>query len=493
MSKKLTGLLLFLLGFGIFMFTRRSEIFPTIQVAILIAPIFILRFIRTQPRTRGILLTLLGFLLSMNIALWGLFDMDNGSVTLAFNILRSSMLAILYFLPYMIDRLVYDTFKNKRMLSTLTFPVIMTAIFFLSSLEGPYDGDSAKTIFHYGPLMFKQLASLCGLWGFVFIFSWLAAIINHIWEEGFSWKTTPRMVFLYVFLLLIILSYGDIRLSSKDSNPTVKIAAVVLVPEDGKAVSMEKIFQEKIISPYDETLAAIKQLTEKAAFNQAKIVAFQEFAMTIREEDQEKLIEDYQQIAMENQVYLSITYAYFSEEEKGKNKHLIMDNKGQVKIDYTKRYLLGFGEIGETAVFKKGAESIQTVDTPYGRIGASICRDMSFSAYIRQAGRKHVDIMIAPSYDFPKSIGPSDSIRAVEYGLSFVRPTYNGITYAQDYHGRILAQMDSDQTKDGILYADVPIEGIETLYTETGDILGWACVIVLLGLIIFAISFRKKH
>lgn len=493
MSKKLAGLLLFLLGFGIFMFTRRSEIFPTIQIAILIAPIFILRFIRTQPRTRGIFLTLLGFLLSMNIALWGLFDMDNGSVALAFNILRSSMLAILYFLPYMIDRLVYNAFKNKGVLSTLTFPVIMTAIFFLSSLEGPFDGDSAKTIFDYGPLMFKQLASLFGLWGFVFIFSWLAAIINHIWEKGFSWKTTRKMMFLYGSLLLIILSYGTIRLSSKDANPTVKIAAVVLVPEDGKAVSMEKIFEEKIISPYDETMTTIKKLTEKAATNQAKIVAFQEFAMTIREEDQEKLIKDYQQIAMENQVYLSITYAYFSEEEKGENKHLVMDNKGQVKIDYTKRYLLGFGEIGEAAVFKKGAESIQTVDTPYGRIGASICRDMSFSAYIRQAGRKNVDIMIAPSYDFPKSIGPSDSIRAVEYGLSFVRPTYNGITYAQDYHGRILAQMDSDQTKDGILYADVPIKGIKTLYTVTGDILGWACVLALLGLIIFAISRRKKH
>jgi apolipoprotein N-acyltransferase len=49
MKQKHQLLILFILGFGIFMFTRRSEIVPTISIAILIAPIFILRFIRIQP------------------------------------------------------------------------------------------------------------------------------------------------------------------------------------------------------------------------------------------------------------------------------------------------------------------------------------------------------------------------------------------------------------------------------------------------------------
>ncbi len=38
----------FFLGFGLFIFTRRSEIVPTIGIAIIIAPLFILGFIRTQ-------------------------------------------------------------------------------------------------------------------------------------------------------------------------------------------------------------------------------------------------------------------------------------------------------------------------------------------------------------------------------------------------------------------------------------------------------------
>ncbi len=58
----------FFLGFGIFMFTRRSEIVPTIGIAIIIAPIFISGFIRTQTTKKGIFLTFLGFILSVKIA-----------------------------------------------------------------------------------------------------------------------------------------------------------------------------------------------------------------------------------------------------------------------------------------------------------------------------------------------------------------------------------------------------------------------------------------
>ena len=67
------SLLWFILGFGLFMFTRASRLVPFVPYAIFIAPIFILRFIRTLPTKKGIWLALLGFLLSMNIALVNIF------------------------------------------------------------------------------------------------------------------------------------------------------------------------------------------------------------------------------------------------------------------------------------------------------------------------------------------------------------------------------------------------------------------------------------
>jgi apolipoprotein N-acyltransferase len=120
---------------------------------------------------------------------------------------------------------------------------------------------------------------------------------------------------------------------------------------------------------------------------------------------------------------------------------------------------------------------------------------MEFAHYIRQAGRAKVDIMLSPSYEFPKGLIVSDVyMRAIENGFSFVRPTYNGITFAEDFNGRILSQMDSAETDNGIIYADVPTRGINTIYTTIGDLLGWICVVGLLGFISLNIilSIRQK-
>ena len=109
---------------------------------------------------------------------------------------------------------------------------------------------------------------------------------------------------------------------------------------------------------------------------------------------------------------------------------------------------------------------------------------------MRQAAAADVDIMLSPSYDWPKSHSAWYSTCAVENGFSFVRPTYNGYSYAADYNGKELVHMKSDDTKYGIMYADVPTQGIKTLYSMIGDLLGWLNVFGLLGLIFFALKKR---
>ena len=488
------SIILFILGFGIFMFTRRSEILPSIQIAIVIAPVLILRFIRIQSTKKGIFLTLLGFLLSMNIALWGLFTSKDAGAVLTFNILRSSLLAILYFLPYMIDRLVYPKLKKINFVPTLTFPIIVTAMFFLSSLEGPFDGGSAKGVFVYGPQIFKQIASVTGMWSFIFIYSWLASIINFSWENKFSWKKIQKYFLAYIITIIFIYSYGLIKISSSKNHKaeTVKIAAVVLLPEDGKPVSMEEVFKYKKVSNYDETISKIENLTEIAASNDAKIVSFQEFAIVINEENRSRLLQKFKEIAIENNIYLSVSYAYVVKEGKGKNLHLLIDTEGNFLLDYQKRFLWGFGDHGETAVFWKGAEVIQSTETPYGQIGISICRDMNFSRFIRQAAKQNVDIMLSPSYDYPRSTKPSYTLRSIEYGFSFVRPTYNGVSFVEDYNGKVLKQMNMDDAGNGIMYLDVPTKGVKTVYSVIGDLLGWFCVLGALLLIIFSTINWKR-
>jgi apolipoprotein N-acyltransferase len=484
----------FVLGFGIFVFTRMSKLVPTIPVAILIAPIFILRFNRTQPVRRGNLLTLLGFLLSLNIGLGWLYE----SYWVA-NLVKITLLALLFYLPFVIDRRLHERFKKNEIssaLTTLVFPIAVTAIHFLSSLEGPFEGAIQIGKFVYGPVVLKQLLSLFGISGFMFVSSWFASIINYAWENNFDWGKSKKTAITFTAIALAIFAFGVIKVSS--SNPeqnTVKTAAILLQPE-GEYRPMEAMADIKEVSPFEETISKINDLTATATSNGAKIVTFQEFSMMVNEEDEGKARAEYQRIAKENDVYLSMTYATYAKEGKGRNMHLLIDNNGEIQLDYQKRYLPGIEEIGlgEVVYFIKGPEILQWVDTPYGRIAVSTCRDLEMPTFMIQAGKADVDIMLSSAWMTERDYYIHSSyMRTIEYGFSLVRPSQNGITLAADYNGNILNQMRFDDPGDGIMYADIPTQGVNTLYTQIADILGWICVIGLLGLIPLSIVLRIRE
>jgi len=494
-KKSYWPLVWFILGFGIFVFTRMSKLVPTIPIAILIAPVFILRFSRTQPVRRGNLLTLFGFYLSINIGLWWLYETNT-----LFNVVRILLLALLYALPFMIDRPLYEKFAKNGIssgLTTLTFPVISTAIHFLSSLEGFFEGTVQLGKFVFGPVILQQLLSLFGICGFIFLASWFASTINYMWENNFDWEKSKKTALTFTAVALPIFVFGAVKTSSSyPKQDTVKVAGIILLPEGGDTLPDEmEMWAGRQVSPFESTISTIDHLTKTAASNGAKIVSFQELAMMIDEGDEGRLKEEFQRIAKENNVYLSISYGTYAKEGKGENIHILIDNNGEVQLDYTKRYVSGIAElgIGEAGYFRKGPEIIQWVDTPYGRIAVSICRDLEMTDYIRQAGRANVDIMLSSAYEAEQGLVIHSSyMRTIEYGFSLLRPAQHGITVAVDYNGNVLSQMDFADPGDGIMYAELPMQGVNTLYTQIGDVLGWICVVGLLGLIPFSIILRFK-
>jgi apolipoprotein N-acyltransferase len=299
-------------------------------------------------------------------------------------------------------------------------------------------------------------------------------------------------------IVIAIFVFGALKMSSRSpEQETVKTAAIVLIPEDGKLVPPDHFWKDKSVFPFEETMARIERLTQTAASNGAKIVSFSEFAILIHEEDVERVRAEYQRMAQEHNVYLSANYAYYGTEGKGENMHLLIDPQGNILLDYAKRYLYGMGDAGETGIYRKGPEVIQSVETPYGKIAVSLCRDLEMVDYMRQAAKADVDIMLSPANQVTKDlVVHSNYMRTIEYGFSVVRPAFNGISVAVDYHGRILNQMDSDETADGIMYADIPTRGIKTLYTIIGDAFGWLCVLGFGALIVMSIiesRVQQKH
>ena len=88
-----------------------------------------------------------------------------------YNTIRSSLIGLLFSIPYLADRALYPKLSKVGGWATLSFPVAQTAMIFLISLEGPFDGDMISAVYSvFGGIEIRQTASLAGLFGFVFIY-----------------------------------------------------------------------------------------------------------------------------------------------------------------------------------------------------------------------------------------------------------------------------------------------------------------------------------
>jgi apolipoprotein N-acyltransferase len=65
-----------------------------------------------------------------------------------------------------------------------------------------------------------------------------------------------------------------------------------------------------------------------------------------------------------------------------------------------------------------------------------------------------------------------------------VRPATEGLSFAFDYQGHVLATSDYFTSGGGIMVAHIPTKGVNTIYTMIGDLFSWLCVagfIILTG------------
>lgn len=468
----------------------------TIPIAAWLAPVFLLRFVRSQNLRVGVPVAYILLMAEFAFQFRGMVPLP-GIAYYVFLIAWALPLVA----PYLIDRLLAH--RLDGLASSLVFPTAWVVSEYVLS-KGPYGTWGSAAYSQYGNLPLEQLVSVTGLWGITFLIGWFAAVCNWLWEEGLDSGRTRRGVLLCIGTIATVMLLGGARMALfPPSSETVRVASLSARksgPELSDAVS-RRMFEDKATNEdmvvirrwaaaRDDDLLARAEREMQAG---ARIVFWGEANAIVMKDDEAAFVTRGAQLAAKYRAYLGMAIGVWDRGHSRpfENKLVLIQPNGLVAWEYNKaRPVPG----PEAAMQVRGDGKLRVLDTPYGRVSSIICFDGDFPQLLAQAGALRIDMVIDPSNDW-RAIDPwhtqMASFRAIEQGFNLIRQTSQGLSAAFDYQGRRLAAMDYYQARDEDMVSQVPTKGVRTIYSRLGDWFAWACLAELV-LLIFS-SLGRKH
>ena len=458
-----------------------------------IGSIFFVRYFRTRKSVWGILLAVPFLLAASHVFFLGLAV----QVALAFQILIAVAYTLYILVPCVVDRLLYTRIKAK-LLATLVYPVTLVFVQFLLSYIEELGTVLTWTggMFSQKPLI--QLVSITGVWGPSFLVGWFASIANALWEEKLDVRKLKAPVIVFTAAVAGVLVWGGARMTFFGPGPgTVKVGSVVVgLPEDNyswayldlpasEQAARKETYRKKLQKVQDELFAA----SEKILPSGIKILAWGSGNAVVFAEDEAQLTRRMQDFARDNQIYFFPCLLVLGE-YSGPDRTSVLAIKPDGGIAYTH-----YKGRNPNAGYFHGM-TLETLDTPYGRIASPICYEMESHRFIRQAGEQQVDILIVPGDEPSRENAVVHTeismFRGIENGTSVLRTTLEGLTMGIDYQGRVLSRMNYYLTQENrITLTELPVRGARTIYTALGDWFAWLCGTMLLFLAAWGIFGGK--
>jgi apolipoprotein N-acyltransferase len=326
-----------------------------------------------------------------------------------------------------------------------------------------------------------QISSVTGIWGISFLVVWLAPVACLALEHRFDWSRVARPVSLFLVVLIAVLCFGGIGLGlDRPTSPTVRVAGVTASSRDGTLES---------------GVSLLNTYVPQASAADARIVMLHEGAIFIAAEDEHALTRVGQELALQEGVYLLLGLQVEDENRSlpYENKTIFIAPDGELLSEYLKQGLVP----GEIAYFVRGEGSAPVLETPHGNIAVMICSDMFFPGLVRrQVGRNGADILLVPAWDFQGAeyFWPYvTAFHAIENGFAMFRVARESVTIAVDFQGRPLVLSNYFLTDQSIIYAELPTEGRETVYSLLGDWFAWLSVAGFVVLLVISIAKRKSE
>ncbi len=446
-----------------------------VPVAAWLAPIFLIRFFRSQDKWYRTLSAIPLLILMAFLKFHGGWDLS---------IVGEIGFAIVLIIPMLITLYLDRAFARRDgILATLVYPSVYTALEYFIGLS-PIGTSLSIAVSQFDSQPLIQLASVTGIWGISFLIGWFASVMNVLWEKDFTVKEALGPVFLFAASFILVFSSGGLRLVLlRPEVETVRIGGVTVVHQtDYWDEIINKGTPEEVAHQYDLEFESLKEElfveSMKVVQMGAQIVFWSEANIPLHPDEEAKFLERAKTFAREHNIYFMPAMLVFKYDENyAENKIVIITPNGEIASDYEKM----------KSWYETDSDGILPVfDTPYGRISMAICFDMDFPHFIRQVARHDVDIMLVPAFDwapiktFHSQVG---LFRGIENGFSVIRQVNMGTSMAIDYLGRVIAYQDFFTTSNRITVVDVPAEGVETIYGRLGDWFAYLTILFTVSMI----------
>ena len=390
------------------------------------------------------------------------------------NIFFFALAMSIYAFQFGVILFILKVFENK--ISSLSFvflfPVLCVLFEYTFSNFSPHGTFGSVAYTQSSWLSFIQLLSLTGLWGLTFLIRLTASTLAFAIT---NYKNIIQIIVVSTIVLSFMafsLYYGHTKLSLKYKKPEVKIAALTMKAPIQIVINPKREVIFKLVESF-------KFMVKEASKMDAQIIVWPEKSIGVTNSFREEFLREVKQISLIYSVYQIIA---FDDVSKNLNTAILISPSGELLITYYKHHLVpGF----ESDYFP--GKKVAIVDTEWGRVGIAICRDMDFLDVSKEYGRKGVDILFVPAWDFKGSEEWHSKIalfRGIEQGFSIVRSANDGISIISDPFGRIIKKKESFQVERSILIGNVPSKKQITLYSRWGDWFIYLILFLLGGIVL---------
>ena len=204
-------------------------------------------------------------------------------------------------------------------------------------------------------------------------------------------------------------------------------------------------------------------------------------AAALETQDRDEAVEKLRALARELGVWLLIGSAIVKSghagDQRAANRSLLIDDRGEVVAAYDKLHVfdvdLPTGERWRESASVRPGEDAVVADTPWGRLGLTICYDIRFPQLYRALARAGA-VMIAVPAAFTVPTGEAHwetllRARAIETGSYVLAPAQAGThedgrrTWGRSTvvapWGEVIAKLDHDAP--GVLFATLDLDAVE--------------------------------